>query len=215
MIKGYTEKQWGRDCKDLPSFIIKRLPVRFSYDNNYYDDSYQGIPIGGYNALIEKLLDGIDVKLNVDYLAHRHEYDLLADKIVYTGPIDAFFDYKFGPLEYRSLRFEEEVHNQESFQGNVAINYTDREHAYTRIIEHKFFEFGTQPKTVITKEYPMEWKQGMEPYYPVNDEKNNRIYAQYRSEAKKMDRILFCGRLAEYKYYDMDQIVEKALKMAI
>lgn len=215
LIKGYTEKQWGRDCKDLPSFIIKRLPVRFSYDNNYYNDSYQGIPIGGYNVLIEKLLDGIDVKLNVDYLAHRHEYDLLADKIVYTGPIDAFFDYKFGPLEYRSLRFEEEVHDQESFQGNVAINYTDREHAYTRIIEHKFFEFGTQPKTVITKEYPMEWKQGMEPYYPVNDEKNNRIYAQYRSEAKKMDRILFCGRLAEYKYYDMDQIVEKALKMAI
>lgn len=215
LIKGYTEKQWGRDCKDLPSFIIKRLPVRYCYDNNYYNDCYQGIPIGGYNKLIEKLLEGVTVQLNVDYHQHRAKFNAMADKIVYTGPIDEFFDYKYGPLEYRSLRFEEEVLDQESFQGNIAVNYTDHDHPYTRIVEHKYFEFGTQPKTVITKEYSQEWKPGMEPYYPVNDIKNSERYALYKAEAENNKRVIFCGRLAEYKYYDMHQIVEKTLKMAV
>lgn len=215
LIKGYTEKQWGRDCKDLPAFIIKRLPVRFCYDNNYFNDCYQGIPIGGYNRLVDQLLEGVEVRLNVNYNEHRAYFDALADKIIYTGPIDEFFDYKYGPLEYRSLRFEEEVLDQENFQGNIAVNYTDTDHPYTRIVEHKYFEFGQQPKTVITKEYPLTWKQGMEPYYPVNDETNNERYAQYRSDAVQLKHVVFGGRLAEYKYYDMDKIVENALKVAI
>lgn len=213
LIKGYTEKQWGRDCKDLPSFIIKRLPVRYRYDNNYFNDYYQGIPVGGYNRIIEKLLDGVEVRLGADYNRQREAYDGLAEKIVYTGPIDEFFDYKYGPLEYRSLRFEEEVLDQESYQGNIAVNFTDHDHPYTRIVEHKYFEFGTQPKTVITKEYSQEWQLGMEPYYPVNDARNGERYAQYKAEADRLDHVMFVGRLAEYKYYDMHQIVEKLLVM--
>ena len=213
LIKGYTEKQWGRDCKDLPSFIIKRLPVRYRYDNNYFNDCYQGIPVGGYNRIIEKLLDGVEVRLGADYNRQREAYDGLAEKIVYTGPIDEFFDYKHGPLEYRSLRFEEEVLDQESYQGNIAVNYTDHDHPYTRIVEHKYFEFGTQPKTVITKEYSQEWQLGMEPYYPVNDARNGERYAQYKAEADRLEHVMFVGRLAEYKYYDMHQIVEKLLVM--
>ena len=215
LIKCYTEKQWGRECKNLPSFIIKRLPVRYCYNNNYFNDCYQGIPIGGYNKMINKLLEGVDTRLNVNYNEHREEYNALAKKIIYTGPIDEFFDFKYGPLEYRSLRFEEELLDQESFQGNIAVNYTDHDHPYTRIVEHKYFEFGTQPKTVITKEYSQEWKPGMEPYYPVNDEKNGARYVQYKVEADKLDNVEFHGRLAEYKYYDMHQIVEQALKMEL
>ena len=215
LIKCYTEKQWGRDCKDLPPFIIKRLPVRYCYNNNYFNDCYQGIPIGGYNKLTEKLLEGIDICLNVNYNEHREEYDGIADKMVYTGAIDEFFDYRFGPLEYRSLRFEEEIYDMESYQGNIAVNYTDHDHPYTRIVEHKFFEFGTQPKTVITKEYSLEWKPGAEPYYPVNDEKNSAKYQLYKQEADKFKNVLFYGRLAEYKYYDMHQIVEKVLNMKL
>lgn len=214
LIKGYTEKQWGRKCKDLPSFIIKRLPVRYIYDNNYYNDYYHGIPIGGYNKLIEKLLEGVEVRLGVNYNEHRNEYAGLARNVIYTGAIDEYFDNKYGALEYRSLRFEEEVLDQESFQGNIAVNYTDKDYPYTRIIEHKYFEFGTHPTTVITKEYPKEWKPGMEPYYPVNDQKNNERFARYKAEADKLKDVKFCGRLAEYKYYDMHQIVEKALKNA-
>lgn len=213
LVKGYTEKQWGRDCKDLPPFIIKRLPVRYSYDNNYYNDCFQGIPIGGYNKMIDKLLEGVEVRLNVNYNEHHEEYEKLARRIVYTGAIDEFFDYKYGPLEYRSLRFEEELLDQESFQGIIAVNYTGHDYPYTRIIEHKYFEFGTQPKTVITKEYSREWKPGMEPYYPVNDAKNNERYARYKADADQLDNVIFCGRLAEYKYYDMHQIIEKVLKM--
>lgn len=213
LIKGYTEKQWGRDCKDLPSFIIKRLPVRYRYDNNYFNDCYQGIPVGGYNRIIEKLLDGVEVRLGVDYNRQREAYDGIAEKMVYTGPIDEFFDYKHGPLEYRSLRFEEEVLDQESYQGNIAVNFTDHDHPYTRIVEHKYFEFGTQPKTVITKEYSQEWQLGMEPYYPVNDARNGERYAQYKAEADRLEHVMFVGRLAEYKYYDMHQIVEKMLMM--
>lgn len=215
LVKGYTEKQWGRNCRDLPPFIIKRLPVRYCYNNNYFNDCYQGIPIGGYNKLIEKLLEGIEIRLGVNYNKHRHEYEGLAKKIVYTGAIDEFFDYKYGALEYRSLRFEEEILDQESYQGNIAVNYTDLDHPYTRIIEHKYFEFGTQPKTVITKEYPMEWKPGLEPYYPVNDEKNNERYNNYKVDADQLENVKFCGRLAEYKYYDMHQIVEKVLKIVV
>jgi UDP-galactopyranose mutase len=210
MIKGK-----GRSCQALPPFIIRRLPVRYYYDNNYFNDCYQGIPIGGYNKLTEKLLEGIEVLLGTDYLESRQELDALADRIVYTGPIDAFFNYKFGPLEYRSLRFGEEVLDQESFQGNAVVNYTDTVHPYTRIIEHKYFEFGTQPMTVITKEYSQEWKPGMEPYYPINDEKNNRRYCQYQEEARKLGHFIFCGRLAEYKYYDMDKIVENTLEIEL
>lgn len=215
LIKCYTEKQWGRDCKELPPFIIKRLPVRYCYNNNYFNDCYQGIPIGGYNKLIEKLLEGVDIRLNVNYNEHREEYNGIANKIVYTGAIDEFFDYKYGPLEYRSLRFEEELLDMESYQGNIAVNYTDHDHPYTRIVEHKYFEFGTQLKTVITKEYSQEWKQGMEPYYPVNDEKNGKRYAQYKEDADKLENVLFYGRLAEYKYYDMHQIVNNVLNMII
>ena len=215
LIKCYTEKQWGRDCKDLPPFLIKRLPVRYCYNNNYFNDCYQGIPIGGYNRLIEKLLDGVDVRLNTNYHEHRDELNTMASKIAYTGPIDEYFDFKYGPLEYRSLRFEEEILDQESFQGNIVVNYTDHDHPYTRIVEHKYFEFGTQPKTVITKEYSQEWKLGMEPYYPVNDAKNGERYNRYKAEADQLKNVLFCGRLAEYKYYDMHQIVEKTLKMTV
>ena len=215
LVKGYTEKQWGRDCKELPPFIIKRLPVRYCYDNNYYNDCYQGIPVGGYNRMMDKLLEGADIRLGVNYNEHRKEYNKLAKRIVYTGAIDEFFDYKYGPLEYRSLRFEEELLNQESFQGNIAVNYTDPDHPYTRIIEHKYFGFGTQPKTVITREFSQEWKPGLEPYYPVNDDKNNERYARYKADADKLTSFGFYGRLAEYKYYDMHQIIGKVLKMSV
>ncbi|MBR6286509.1 MAG: UDP-galactopyranose mutase [Bacteroidaceae bacterium] len=215
LIKGYTEKQWGRNCKELPPSIIKRIPVRYCYDNNYFNDCYQGIPIGGYNKMIEKLLDGIDIRLDINYNEHRDEFENIARKIVYTGPIDEFFDFKHGPLEYRSLRFEEEVFDKESFQGNIAINYTDKEHPYTRIVEHKYFEFGTQPRTVITKEYSQEWKPGMEPYYPINDDKNNERYLLYKKDADQKANVMFRGRLAEYKYYDMNQIVESAMTIEL
>lgn len=217
LVKGYTEKQWGRDCKELPAFIIKRLPVRFTYDNNYFDDLYQGIPIGGYNVLIEKLFEGCDIKTGVDYLAHRTHYNALADTIVFTGPIDSYFDYKLGTLEYRSLRFETELLDIENYQGVAVVNYTDRETPYTRIIEHKHFAFGNQTKTVITREYPTAWLEGMEPYYTVNDDRNQKLYAQYVQLANKEStsdgfRIIFGGRLGEYKYYDMDKVIEAAMK---
>ncbi len=212
LIKGYTEKQWGRDCTELPSFIIKRLPVRYTYDNNYFNDLYQGIPIGGYNVLIDKLFEGCDIKLNTDYLANKSEYDEMADIIVYTGPIDAYFDYKYGELEYRSVRFDTEVLDEPNYQGNAVVNYTDREVPYTRIIEHKHFEFGTQPKTVISKEYSDTWVKGMEPYYPVNDSKNQELYAKYKELAEGEKNVIFGGRLAEYKYYDMDKVIESALE---
>lgn len=217
LIKGYTEKQWGRDCKDLPSFIIKRLPVRLTFDNNYFNALYQGIPIGGYTKMIANLLDGIEVRLNTDYLEHKAELDALADKVVYTGPIDAFFEYRLGTLEYRSVRFETEVMDKPNFQGNAAVNYTDRETPWTRIIEHKWFEFGKDengndlPKTIISREYSSEWKPGDEPYYPVNDEKNSALYAEYKKLADAEDKVIFGGRLGEYKYYDMDQIIAVAL----
>ena len=211
LIKGYTEKQWGRSATELPPFIIKRLPVRLTYDNNYFNDRYQGIPIGGYNVIIEKLLEGIEVELNTDFFADRESLEASATKIVFTGMIDQFFDYQFGELEYRSLRFEHEVLEQENYQGNAVVNYTERDIPYTRIIEHKHFEFGTQAKTVITREYPADWKRGDEPYYPINDAKNNAIYEQYLAEAEKNGRVIFCGRLADYKYYDMHVTVERAL----
>ena len=214
LIKGYTEKQWGRDCKDLPAFIIKRLPVRYTYDNNYFNDLYQGIPIGGYNVIIDKLLEGCDVELGSDYLEHKDHYDALGEKIVYTGPIDVYYGYRFGKLEYRSLKFETEVLDEENYQGVAVVNYTDRETPYTRIIEHKHFEFGTQPKTVITREYPVDWSEGMEPYYPVNDEKNQTLYQKYAALAANEDKVLFGGRLGEYKYYDMDKVIESAMRKA-
>lgn len=212
LIKGYTEKQWGRKATELPAFIIKRLPVRFTYDNNYFNDKYQGIPIGGYNKLIEGLLDGIEVRLEVDFFAQREEFTQIADKIVFTGKIDEFYNNQFGSLEYRSLKFETKTLDQANFQGNAVINYTESKIPYTRIIEHKHFEFGTQKKTVITYEYPDEWSLGKESYYPVNDDKNNAIYNQYKSLAEKDKNIIFGGRLAEYKYYDMHQIIGSALK---
>ena len=215
LIKCYTEKQWGRDCRELPPFIIKRLPVRYCYNNNYFNDCYQGIPIGGYNKIFDALLDGIEVRTSCNFFDNRAEYEGLADKIIYCGPIDEYFDFKYGNLEYRSLRFEEEVLDKDSFQGNIAVNYTDHDHPYTRIVEHKYFEFGTQPKTVITKEYSQEWKPGMEPYYPVNDERNSAVYEKYKAEADKLKNVMFCGRLAEYKYYDMHMIVELALDKQI
>ena len=211
LVKGYTEKQWGRDCKDLPAFIIKRLPVRLTFDNNYFNALYQGIPMGGYTKMVENMLDGIEVRLNVDYLANKEEYDALADKVIYTGPIDAYFDYKLGNLEYRSVRFETEVLDKPNFQGNAAVNYTDRETPWTRIIEHKWFEFGTQPKTVISREYSSEWKPGDEPYYPVNDERNGALYQQYKALADAEEKVIFGGRLGEYKYYDMDAVIASAL----
>ncbi|MBQ5711985.1 MAG: UDP-galactopyranose mutase, partial [Oscillospiraceae bacterium] len=213
LVKGYTEKQWGRDCKDLPAFIIKRLPVRLTFDNNYFNALYQGIPMGGYTKMVANLLDGIEVRLGVDYLEQRAELDAIADKVVYTGPIDAYFGYQLGTLEYRSVRFETEVLDMPNFQGNAAVNYTDRETPWTRIIEHKWFEFGTQPKTVISREYSSEWKPGDEPYYPVNDERNGALYQQYKALADKEDKVIFGGRLGEYKYYDMDAVIASALDM--
>ncbi|MBQ1547521.1 MAG: UDP-galactopyranose mutase [Lachnospiraceae bacterium] len=212
LIKGYTEKQWGRDCKDLPAFIIKRLPLRFVYDNNYFNDRYQGIPMGGYTKIFEKMLDGIDIELGVDFLKKKGRFD--AEKIVFTGQIDEYFDNVYGPLEYRKVRFETEVIDKENYQGNAVVNYTEREVPYTRVIEHKHFEYGTQPKTVISKEYSEEWKPGDEPYYPVNNEKNNALYEKYKELAEKEGNIIFGGRLGEYKYYDMDKVIEAALNMA-
>lgn len=209
LIKGYTEKQWGRKATELPAFIIKRLPVRFIYDNNYFNDRYQGIPIGGYTKIIEKMLEGVEVKLDTNFFDNREYFERIAEKIVFTGMIDEFYDYKFGKLEYRSLRFETEVLNIENYQGNAVVNYTEREIPYTRIIEHKHFEFGKQEKTVITREYPSEWKEEDEPYYPVNDEKNNKLYEKYRELAEKEVNIIFGGRLGEYKYYDMDKVIER------
>ena len=213
LVKGYTEKQWGRDCKDLPAFIIKRLPVRLTFDNNYFNALYQGIPMGGYTKMVANMLDGIEVRLGVDYLENKAELDALADKVIYTGPIDAYFGYKLGTLEYRSVRFETEVLDMPNFQGNAAVNYTDRETPWTRIIEHKWFEFGTQPKTVISREYSSEWKLGDEPYYPVNDAKNGARYAEYKALADQEKNIIFGGRLGEYKYYDMDAVIASALEM--
>lgn len=213
LVKGYTEKQWGRDCKDLPAFIIKRLPVRLTFDNNYFNALYQGIPMGGYTKMVANMLDGIEVRLNVDYLANKAELDALADKVVYTGPIDAYFGYQLGTLEYRSVRFETEVLDMPNFQGNAAVNYTDRETPWTRIIEHKWFEFGTQPKTVISREYSSEWKKGDEPYYPVNDERNGALYQQYKALTQQEKNIIFGGRLGEYKYYDMDAVIASALEL--
>lgn len=213
LIKGYTEKQWGRDCKDLPSFIIKRLPVRFTYDNNYFNDRYQGIPEKGYTYLIEKLLEGIEVRLNENFLDKKQEYSSIADKIVYTGPIDEYFSFSLGNLEYRSLRFETETLDREDYQGNAVVNYTDRETPYTRIIEHKHFNFGKQPKTIVTKEYPSDWEIGMEPYYPINDQRNAELYEKYSALAEKEKNVIFGGRLGMYKYFDMDKVIEAALKV--
>ena len=211
LVKHYTEKQWGRPCTELPAFIIKRLPVRFIYDNNYFNALYQGIPVGGYTAMVEKMLEGAEVRLGVDYLADKAAWDAVADKVVYTGPIDAYFGYKLGALAYRSVRFETETLDMENYQGNAVVNYTDADTPYTRIIEHKHFEFGTQPKTVISREYSAEWKVGDEPYYPVNDEANGALYQQYKALAEGEEKVLFGGRLGEYKYYDVDKVIEAAL----
>lgn len=212
LVKGYTEKQWGRDCKDLPAFIIKRLPLRFIYDNNYFNDRFQGIPMGGYTAIVEKMLEGSDVLLNTDYYEFRKENADIAEKTVYTGMLDKYFDYKYGVLEYRSVRFETETLDMDNYQGNAVVNYTEREVPYTRIIEHKHFEYGTQPKTVISREYPSEWKLGEEPYYPVNNEKNEEVAGKYRELADKEENVIFGGRLGEYRYYDMDKVIAAALK---
>lgn len=220
LVKGYTEKQWGRDCKELPAFIIRRLPVRRTFDNNYFNALYQGIPIGGYTKLVENLLEGIEVRLNEDYLEDKAEWNAMAEKVVYTGAIDAYFDYALGNLEYRSVRFENEILDVPNFQGNAAVNYTDKETPWTRIIEHKWFEFGKDeegndlPKTIISKEYSSEWKPGDEPYYPVNDEKNGELYQKYKALAEKEENIIFGGRLGEYKYYDMDAVIASALECA-
>ena len=220
LIKGYTEKQWGRPCTELPSFIIKRLPVRLTFDNNYFNALYQGIPVGGYTQMVANMLDGIEVELGVDYLAEKAKYDALAEKVVYTGAIDAYFGYQLGTLEYRSVRFETELLDQPNFQGNAAVNYTDRETPWTRIIEHKWFEFGKDaegrdlPKTVISREFSSEWKPGDEPYYPVNDEKNGALYQAYKKLADNETRVIFGGRLGEYKYYDMDKVIASALEMS-
>ena len=220
LVKGYTEKQWGRPCAQLPAFIIKRLPVRLTFDNNYFNALYQGIPVGGYTKMVERMLDGIEVRLNCDYLAHKDELDAMTECVIYTGPIDAYFNYSLGNLEYRSVRFETEVLDMPNFQGNAAVNYTDAETPWTRIIEHKWFEFGKDedgndlPKTVISREYSSEWKPGDEPYYPVNDEKNGKLYSAYKALAEKEDKVIFGGRLGEYKYYDMDQVIAVALEKA-
>ena len=214
LIKGYTEKQWGRDCTELPPFIIKRLPVRYTYDNNYFNDRYQGIPVGGYTQIIEKMLENCDVVLNTDFLEDKEKYLDMAEKCVYTGPIDAYFDYSLGELSYRSLRFETEILDKENYQGGAVMNFNEREIPYTRIIEHKHFEFGKQEKTVITREYPQDWNRNLEPYYPVNDEKNNALYAEYQKLAEKEKNIFFGGRLAQYKYYDMDKCIASALAFA-
>ncbi len=220
LIKGYTEKQWGRDCKELPAFIIKRLPVRLTFDNNYFNALYQGIPVGGYTKMVENMLSDMEVRLGVDYLANREEYDALADKVIYTGPIDAYFNYSLGYLQYRSVRFDNEVLDIPNFQGNAAVNFTDRETPWTRIIEHKWFEFGKDEegnelsKTIISREYSSEWKPGDEPYYPVNDEVNTKLYQEYKKLADKEEKVVFGGRLGEYKYYDMDQVIAAALDKA-
>ena len=220
LIKGYTEKQWGRDCKDLPAFIIRRLPVRYTFDNNYFNALYQGIPIGGYTKMVARMLEGVEVRLNEDYLADKAKWDALAEKVIYTGPIDAYFNYQLGYLEYRSVRFETELLDRPNYQGNAAVNYTDRETPWTRIIEHKWCEFGKDeagndlPKTVISREYSSEWKPGDEPYYPVNDERNSTLYASYKALADKEEKVIFGGRLGEYKYYDMDQVIAAALERA-
>lgn len=220
LIKGYTEKQWGRDCRELPAFIIRRLPVRLTFDNNYFNALYQGIPVGGYTKMVANLLEGIEVRLNTDYLEHKDELDALAQKVVYTGAIDAYFGYQLGHLEYRSVRFETELLDQPNFQGNAAVNYTDRETPWTRIIEHKWFEFGRDdegrelPKTIISREYSSEWKPGDEPYYPVNDEKNGELYARYKERTRDEKKVIFGGRLGEYKYYDMDAVIGAALERA-
>ena len=219
LVKGYTEKQWGRPCDQLPAFIIKRLPVRLTFDNNYFNALYQGIPIGGYTKMVANLLDGIEVQLGVDYLEKKAEFDAMAEKVIYTGPIDAYFDFKLGYLEYRSVRFENELLDKPNFQGNAAVNYTDRETPWTRIIEHKWFEFGKDdqgndlPKTVISREYSSEWKPGDEPYYPVNDEKNGALYLKYKELADQEGKVIFGGRLGEYKYYDMDAVIASALAL--
>lgn len=214
LVKGYTEKQWGKRADELPAFIIKRLPVRMTYDNNYFNDLYQGIPVGGYTPMIEKLLEGSDVLLNTDYFGDREAFNNKAEKVLFTGMIDEYFDYCFGELEYRSLKFESQVLDTDNYQGNAVVNYTEYEVPYTRIIEHKHFEYGTQPKTVITKEYPAQWKHGDEPYYPMNDEKNNALYEKYKELATKEDKVLFGGRLGMYKYYDMHNVIEEALKLS-
>lgn len=211
LVKGYTEKQWGRDCSELPSFIIKRLPVRFTYDNNYFNDLYQGIPIGGYNVLTERLFEKADVQTGVDFLEDKEKYLAMGETVIYTGAIDAFYDYALGKLEYRTVRFETEVLDTDNYQGVAVVNYTDRETPYTRVIEHKHFEFGTQKKTVISREYSTDWKEGMEPYYPVNDARNQELYQKYAALAEKEEKIIFGGRLGEYKYYDMDKVIEAAL----
>ncbi len=220
LIKGYTEKQWGRKCSELPAFIIKRLPVRLTFDNNYFNALYQGIPIGGYTGMVQRMLDGIEVRLNENYLSRRAEYDALAERIVYTGPIDEFYGYEFGPLEYRSVRFETEILDIPNFQGNAAVNYTDAQTPWTRIIEHKWFEFGKDengadlPKTVISREYSAEWSKGQEPYYPVNDEKNTALYKRYEELGRKSQKVIFGGRLGRYKYYDMDKVIGEALALS-
>lgn len=211
LVKGYTEKQWGRDCSELPSFIIKRLPVRFTYDNNYFNDLYQGIPIGGYNVLTERLFEKADVQIGVDFLENKEKYLAMGETVIYTGAIDAFYDYALGKLEYRTVRFETEVLDTDNYQGVAVVNYTDRETPYTRVIEHKHFEFGTQKKTVISREYSTDWKEGMEPYYPVNDARNQELYQKYAALAEKEEKVIFGGRLGEYKYYDMDKVIEAAL----
>ncbi len=213
LIKGYTAKQWGRPCTELPAFIIKRLPVRFTFDNNYFNDRYQGIPIGGYTQLIQNMLKGVEVQLNVDFFEHRKELEAQAKRIIYTGPIDQFFEYCYGTLEYRSVRFETEVLDCSNYQGNAVINYTEYEIPYTRIIEHKHFEFGTQDKTVISKEYSSAWKLGVEPYYPINDEKNMSLYKKYKEKTKEIPNVIFGGRLGQYQYMDMDDVIEAALRM--
>lgn len=220
LVKEYTEKQWGRDCKSLPPFIIKRLPVRFTYDNNYFNALYQGIPIGGYTKMISNMLTGIEVRLGIDYLKNKVELDLLANNVIYTGPIDAYFNYQLGYLEYRSVRFENEILDKPNYQGNAAVNYTDKDTPWTRIIEHKWFEFGKDengndiPKTIISKEYSSEWNPGDEPYYPVNDNKNSALYKEYEQLAKNEKNVIFGGRLGRYKYYDMDQVIEEAIKLS-
>jgi UDP-galactopyranose mutase len=211
LVKGYTEKQWGKRCNELPSFIIKRLPVRFTFDNNYFNDRYQGIPVGGYTKMIEKMLNGIEVKTSYNYFDHKEELDSCANKIIYTGPIDQYFDYCYGALEYRSVRFENEILDMDNYQGNAVVNYTEYEVPYTRIIEHKHFEFGTQSKTVISKEYSSTWKLGDEPYYPINDDKNSALYAKYKELADKNDKVIFGGRLGQYKYFDMHVVIKEAL----
>lgn len=214
LIRGYTEKQWGKRAKELPSFIIRRLPVRYTYDNNYFNDSYQGIPVGGYTRMVERMLDGVEIRLNTDYFQAREELDRLADRVVFTGMIDAYYGECYGKLDYRSLRFETEVMDTSNYQGNAVVNYTEYEVPYTRIIEHKHFEFGTQPKTVITREYPAAWTGKEEPYYPINDERNNRLYEKYKALADQEDRVIFGGRLGMYRYYDMHQVIAEALESA-